>query len=159
LRTLGQPTFRLRPVTVEAFAAAATRFIQFVEHSETLDSEAFVRNVQPLVVDVYSGAMSLDGGEPADDAEPPASMSTEEWLTLFQRLQRQLAAFDAVVDGSLSDDIADIYRDLRDGLITYDAGATGEAVWKWRTEFESHWGQHAAHAIYALQVLRSEYVT
>jgi hypothetical protein len=146
-------------VTVQAFAAAARRFVQFVEHSETLDSEAFVRDVQPLVLDVYMGAMSLDRGDPVDDAEPPASMSTDEWWTLFQRLQRQLADFDSVVDGSLSDDIADVYRDLRDGLIPYDAGDAGEAVWSWRTEFEGHWGRHAAHAIYALQILRSEYVT
>jgi len=146
-------------VTTEAFAAIARQFVQFVENSDALGREEFVREVQPLVLDVYTSAISLDGGDPAGDAEPPASMSTDEWWTLFQRLQRQLADFDSVVDGSLSDDIADIYRDLRDGLIPYDAGDSGEAAWNWRTDFESHWGRHAAHAIYALQVLRSEYVT
>ena len=85
-------------------------------------------------------------------------MTTDEWWILFQRLQRQLESFDSVVDGSLSDDIADVYRDLRNGFLPYDSGDAGEAVWTWRTEFESHWGRHAAHAIYALQVLRSEYV-
>jgi hypothetical protein len=146
-------------VTGEVFAATARRFIQLVENSEPLGREGFVREVQPLVLDLYVSAISLDGGDPADDTEPPASISADDWWTLFQRLQRQLGDFDSVAGGSLSDDIADIYRDLRDGLIPYDAGDTGEALWNWRTDFESHWGRHAAHAIYALQILRSEYVT
>jgi hypothetical protein len=86
-------------------------------------------------------------------------MTTDEWWILFQRLQRQLEHFDSVVDGSLSDDIADVYRDLRNGFLSYDSGDVDEAVWNWRTEFESHWGRHAAHAIYALQALRSKYVS
>lgn len=125
-------------MTVEAFAASARRFVQFVENSESLGREAFVCEVQPLVLDVYTGAISLGGGYPVDEADPPASMSTDEWWALFQRLQRQLADFDSVVEGSLRDDIADIYRDLRDGLIPYDASRSDEAVWNWRTDFESH---------------------
>jgi hypothetical protein len=146
-------------VAIEAFVAAARRFVQFVEDSEALSREAFVRDAQSSLLDLYTSGMSLDHGQPTDGAEPPKSMTTDEWWTLFQRLQRQLGSFDSVVDGSLSDDFADIYRDLRDGLLPYDSGDLGEAVWTWRTEFESHWGRHAAHAIYALQVLRSEYVS
>jgi Domain of unknown function (DUF5063) len=146
-------------VAIEAFVAAARRFVRFVEDSEALSREAFFRNAQTSMLDLYTTAMSLDHGQPTDDADPPSSTTTDEWRILFQRLQRQLEPFDSVVDGSLSDDIADVYRDLRNGFLSYDSGDVDDAVWKWRTEFESHWGRHAAHAIYALQVLRSEYVS
>ena len=146
-------------MAIEAFVAAARRFVRFVEDSEALSREAFFRNAQTSMLDLYTTAMSLDHGQPTDDADPPSSTTTDEWRILFQRLQRQLEPFDSVVDGSLSDDIADVYRDLRNGFLSYDSGDVDDAVWNWRTEFESHWGRHAAHAIYALQVLRSEYVS
>jgi hypothetical protein len=146
-------------VAIEAFVAAARRFVRFVEDSEALSREAFVRDAQSSMLDLYTTAMLLDPGQPTDDPEPPSSMTTDEWWNLFQRLQRQLEPLDSVVDGSLSDDIADVYRDLRNGFLSYDSGDVDEAVWSWRTEFESHWGRHAAHAIYVLQVLRSEHVS
>jgi hypothetical protein len=143
---------------VDSFVAAARRFVEFVEESEAHSPEPFVREIQPRLLDVYANGISLHSGEPTDDAEPPTSITTDEWWSLFRRLQRQLGPFDSVVEGSLADDIADIYRDLRDGFVAYDSGDVGEAVWNWRTEFDSHWGRHAARAIYALQVLRSEFV-
>jgi hypothetical protein len=146
-------------MTVDGFVAAARRFVQFVEESAILSRDSFVVEVQSRLLDVYTGAMSLDSGVAAEDAEPPSSMTTDEWWSLFQRLQGQLGTFDSVVDGSLADDIADVYRDLRDGFAAYGSFGLDEAVWNWRTEFDSHWGRHAAHAIFALQVLRSEYVS
>jgi hypothetical protein len=146
-------------VAVDAFVAAARLFVEFVEDSDALTPEVFVVEAHSRLLQVYTGAMSLDPGVAPDDVDPPSSMTTEEWWSLFERLQRQLGAFDSVVDGSLADDIADIYRDLRDGFVAYDSGDLGGAVWDWRVEFDSHWARHAAHAIFALQVLRSEYVS
>ena len=60
------------------------------------------------------------------------------------------------VSGSLSDDLADVWRDLKVGLQAMDGNALGggtEAVWHWRFSFESHWVQHAAGAIAALSAL------
>jgi hypothetical protein len=143
----------------DAFVAAAKQFVRFVDESEDLGRDAFVRDVQPILLDVYVTGMSLDRGDPTDELEPPSSMTTDEWWSLFQRLQRQLGSFDSVVDGSLSDDIADVYRNLLDGFVPFESGDPGEAVWHWRFLFDSHWGRHAARGIYALEVLRSEYVS
>lgn len=62
---------------------------------------------------------------------------------------------DSIV-GSISDDLADIWRDLRADLTEIDSGkATSitDAVWHWRFSFETHWAQHAAGAIVALTAL------
>lgn len=55
--------------------------------------------------------------------------------------------------GSLSDDLSDIYRDLRRGLEWFDREAPHDAAWEWRFTFESHWGNHATDAVRALHRL------
>ena len=52
--------------------------------------------------------------------------------------------------GSLSDDLADIYRDLVSGLRAYERGDRAEAIWQWRFGLQHHWGGHATCAIRAL---------
>jgi hypothetical protein len=48
--------------------------------------------------------------------------------------------------GSLADDIADIYRDLQEGLVLCEARPQ-DAIWEWRLLFYSHWGKHAINAL------------
>lgn len=50
----------------------------------------------------------------------------------------------------LADDIADIYRDLSEGLALFDNGHTAAAQWELAFSFHGHWGRHAASAISAL---------
>lgn len=59
------------------------------------------------------------------------------------------------VVGSLADDLADIWRDLRPGLDAMDAVQSAAAdpetiLWHWRWTFAYHWGRHAAAAIRVL---------
>lgn len=46
----------------------------------------------------------------------------------------------------LADDLADIYNDLRRGLIIYEQGKLPEAFWEWKFNFEIHWGNHLTSA-------------
>ncbi len=53
--------------------------------------------------------------------------------------------------GRLSDDLADIYQDVRRGLdLLQDGGPLNEALWVWRFDFWNHWSDHAADALRAL---------
>ena len=52
--------------------------------------------------------------------------------------------------GDLSDDLADIYRDLSAGLSIFRAGHAAAAEWEWAWSFRHHWGRHASSAIHAL---------
>jgi hypothetical protein len=57
----------------------------------------------------------------------------------------------------LWDDLADIYRDLKDGLNLWDSNthdAQREASWKWRTNYEIHWGTHLARATQTIHEIR-----
>jgi len=54
------------------------------------------------------------------------------------------------VKGSLSDDLLDVYRDVRRGLLLWDHNAPQAAIWEWRFSFGVHWGNHAIDALRAL---------
>ena len=156
----------------DSFASIARRFTSFVKAFDAHPRDEFVRQVEPLLLELYSAALRLGRGHLEDDDDlPEGRMTTDEWWEFFQRLGRHLGSYDAysfVFDpydlgseagtAKLSDDLADIYRELDEGLALFDAGRTGEAVWQWRFTFDSHWGRHAAHAIYALHILRIDHV-
>jgi hypothetical protein len=57
---------------------------------------------------------------------------------------------EAPVTGSVSDDLADIYRDVVTGLRAYKRGDRAGAIWEWSFGLHSHWGAHAIGAIRAL---------
>ncbi len=47
---------------------------------------------------------------------------------------------------SLSDDLTDIYWDLKDGMALADRGCHADAIWHWWESYYSHRGRHAVHA-------------
>jgi hypothetical protein len=57
---------------------------------------------------------------------------------------------EAILAGSLSDDVLDVYRDLARGLELYQRGDVREAIWEWSFHREVHWGAHAVDALRAL---------
>ena len=127
----------------------------------------FVWQLLEHLVALYAAAMNLPLGMSDDDFDAPEAMTSEDWWELYQRLGKKLSEvneysfmfdpydFDSTpVTGSLADDAADIYRDIRRGLAVIGAGDSLEnAVWEWQTSFDHHWGRHAAHAIHALHSL------
>jgi len=153
----------------ERFVSVARRFLSLVEGFEAHPRDEFICVVEPVLVDLYGSALGLGRGATDDDGGNWERMDMSEWWDLFQRLGQHLGSYDAYdcvfdpydlgsqpVRGLVSDDLADICRDLREGLDLYDAGRTDEAVWQWRFGFDSHWGQHATHALYALRTLRAD---
>jgi Domain of unknown function (DUF5063) len=60
-----------------------------------------------------------------------------------------------MIHGSLADDLADIYRDLKKGLILSEKTSAEDALWNWRLHFDFHWGNHAMSALKAIQDIRN----
>ena len=56
-----------------------------------------------------------------------------------------------VVQGSLSDDLADVAADLVHGLRHHRAGRIDEALWWWQFSYLSTWGLRATSALRVLQ--------
>jgi hypothetical protein len=60
------------------------------------------------------------------------------------------------VAASLSDDISDIYQDVKRGIILYEQKDQTQAIWQWKFHFEIHWGNHAVDAVRALHSVISK---
>ncbi len=58
-----------------------------------------------------------------------------------------------VVEGSLSDDLADVAADLAHGMRHYRVGQVDEALWWWQFSYLSTWGLRASSALRVLQSL------
>jgi hypothetical protein len=55
--------------------------------------------------------------------------------------------------GDLGDDLLDIYKDIKEGLVLFDAGDANEALWHWSFLHKIHWGRHAVGALFALHCM------
>lgn len=60
------------------------------------------------------------------------------------------------VTGDICDDLADIYRDLKNGLTFWENGEHQNAAFQWKTSFGFHWGRHATSALRALHCYEPE---
>jgi uncharacterized protein DUF5063 len=62
---------------------------------------------------------------------------------------------DGPLQTTISDDLADIYCDLQEGLVTLRASSlpSDRIIWEWKFGLESHWGRHAVSAMNALHAL------
>ena len=88
-------------------------------------------------------------------------MTARQWKDVFDRLQEALPGDDyywtvepsiekepVELVGSLADDLADIYADVKPGLdLVAAGGSTSSAAREWRFSFWSHWGTHAVEAL------------
>jgi hypothetical protein len=154
-------------LSVESFKSFAERYCAFIESSESLMRGEFVWQLAEHFVALYDAGMKLPFAMGDDATDAPESISHDEWRVLYERLGAKLGDVDdysfmfdpydstaTPVIGSLSDDAADVYRDLRNGLgVLAEGGALEDAVWEWHFGFDNHWGRHTAHALYALHAL------
>lgn len=55
--------------------------------------------------------------------------------------------------GDVGDDLLDIYKDLKAGLVVFDDADPKGAVWHWSFLHRIHWGRHAVGAMFALHCM------
>lgn len=153
--------------SIPAFVAAARHYCALVEGEQPNESSIFEKECLIALLQLYQQVLSLPPASSITD-ELPKEISIEDWKTLriktAERIVRDyywevfqpfgMNKPDPLI-GSISDDLADIWHDVKAGLLTFDSGAPNcvdEAVWHWRFSFESHWHHHVAGAIRALTV-------
>ena len=169
------------------FGQLADDYCRLIETSDSLDATGLICQAHLLIPRLYVAAIALpstdilyDGSEdsPEDDDLPvpeftkdPDRREQAEWSALYERLRATLGKWcdyreifdpyeppaEKEVQGSLADDLADIYFDLRTGLRKWNRGDGAGALWEWRVGLENHWGEHATGALRAMHTLASNY--
>lgn len=143
--------------------ALADRYCALVERAPVIDREVFAGEVLAVLAALVAAAVALPDVEPSDaDLLRP---SQESWRQRHRDLGQVLGDWDSywvALDpyaadpstlgvGSLSDDLADIWRDLEEGRLALAAGAReADVTWGWRFGYRSHWGAHATAAMSVL---------
>lgn len=146
--------------SVQHFVEAAGFFCQLVEHHATcgLDSKRWLDEIGQLLLRLDAEIQPLNG-HPVD-ADYSMLQDLEERFVLFHRLKSFLGALDeywsesdleagdGLKTGSLADDIADLYFDLKRGLTLYRSGSETQrqAVDLWLYSYHVHWKQHLRDA-------------
>lgn len=143
------------------FAEVARAYCSWCEaaHSEHSDSQAAY-----WLSRLHSQALLLPRVEPENEEglpelPPEALAEAEKNLGAFAgRYYREVfdpdpLGADEPVMGDIGDDLLDIYKDVRAGLVLFDCGEVGEALWHWSFLHRIHWGRHAVGAMYALHCL------
>lgn len=145
--------------SVQKFVTLSNEYCLWVE-GDAKSSEEELRLANHYLVNLYSAILEVkakDGGEDVDFVE----LTHEDWKRAYDRFASFMFKYYSVsfsptkleegpVTGDIADDLADIYRDLKNGLWLYDNGFKVEAVWEWKESFKTHWGRHVVSALHAL---------
>jgi len=142
---------------VKEFYEQADEYCRFI--SENVITADTVPYVMELLMQLYISAMNLPETEPetiaslSDISEAVAIRFSDQIPTTYWEIFDPHADKDTVC-GDLIDDLSDIAADLKAGMIEYEAGRFGNAVFEWKFGLNNHWGQHIVDALRALHAAR-----
>lgn len=134
--------------SVISFASAARDYVELVGSPPT-DGGEFAEDLFRVVSRLSTTVIALPDVAPdATPDEVELAVGDDEWRRIYELsgtlpFSQYYDVSDAT--GDIADDVADIYRDLKPGLLALDrndARLVSGAVWTWRTSYESHWRQH-----------------
>jgi hypothetical protein len=145
------------------FADVVRRYCAWAEGRPEPNDD--LRMARRLLAELHLAVLDLPTEIP--DTETRAdSLSADDWKAIRNRFQHlpingRWDVFNPLVEeppvfNTLCDDLSDIWRDLKEGLVLYDRGEIEEAVWEWQFNFEIHWGRHLTGAQRAIHAYFSE---
>jgi len=135
---------------IEEFAEVAKEFCNWAESKPAAPADEARAGIR-LVANLFSKALSLAVVPVANDVAG-YKVSDEQWKAVYVRFGAlpfnyylellSPSKFDEenLAAGDLADDLADIYRDIKEGLSLYEAGYVTEAVSQWKESFGIHRG-------------------
>lgn len=142
------------PAAIKDFADVGRRYCQWAER-ELGDPHQAMQQVQLLLAELHLAAVHLPELKLGDNLDAP-QISLEDWSLISNKFGQlpvtvYIDVFNPLkdnqpIENSLPDDLADIWRDVKVGLILFDANHPIDAAWKWRLNFQCHWGQHLVGA-------------
>jgi hypothetical protein len=160
---------------VNRFAGIANRFCSVVDSAPKIERADLLFQIYRILPKVIDEAISVPDVTPSDSndgidgtSQVPVRtkhrQSLEEWSQLYNLLKEKLVDWDSyrqvfdptrdneAIFGTLADDLADIYRNLKEGIVASEShrARPEDVIWSWRFSFYSHWGKHAMDALLAI---------
>lgn len=138
------------------FSEVARLFCDWAEKGSLTSEQA-----QQHLADLHACILRVQLLTPEGEGDCEDFLTNEDWKRIYNRFQTlephiYRNVYDPLEDqpgvdiAPLADDLADIYRDVKEGLVLFDRGLFEEAIWQWRYNFQIHWGRHLTAALTAL---------
>jgi hypothetical protein len=152
---------------VVEFVAVANEFCKYAEHASELKGDELLKILQRILPLLYLKASLLPQLDPFFEDGNEKFVTEADWTVMNDILKEKfgtandyLEVFDEKINeseeavvSSISENMADIYQDMKDFLLLYQTG-TGEvmndAVWECRMNFENFWGQKLVNSMRAI---------
>lgn len=153
--------------SVIEFVAAANEFCRYAEQAQKLKGDELLKIFQRIIPYLYIKASLLPELQPVFEDGSEKFVTEPDWTRIRDVLREKFGSADAYVEvmdsrasdtepeiaASISEDMADIYQDVKDFLLLYQTGTNevmNDAVWECRLNFENIWGQKLVNSLRAI---------
>lgn len=149
------------------FVETAKNFCSFIETKQSNSYQTFLATIQKQLIELYIyGAGLPEFSSPKDRDIKEVGITDKDIKEILLLIRDRIndpfywTVFDptdhndtASVCGDLTDDLGDIYKDLKTFLIEFEKGDDNvkqNALWQLKWSFDYHWNDHCMDAIYAI---------
>jgi hypothetical protein len=157
--------------TVLEFVTIANEYSTFLEQADKPDIKEFIDKAHKLLPLLYFKASLLPELDSKYEDFCQRFITKKDYELIRKKILTKLKQYDSYeevfdpvhqesekpVGASISENMADIYQDLKDFLLLYEIGTNEvmyEAIWACKQSFEVYWGQRLTNALRALHFLR-----
>jgi hypothetical protein len=152
---------------VVEFVAVANEFCKYSEHASELKGDELLKIFQRILPLMYLKASLLPQLDPFFEDGNEKFVTEGDWVRVhdifrekfgtaddyFEVFDEKMKDSEGPVISSISENMADIYQDMKDFLLLYQTGTSevmNDAVWECRLNFETFWGQKLVNSLRAI---------
>lgn len=147
--------------------AVANEFCKYAERASEIKGDELLKILQRLLPLLYIKASLLPQLEPVFEDGNEKFVTEQDWVIIYETLKEKFGSADEYLEvfddkirdseepltSSISENMADIYQDLKDFLLLYQTGTEevmNDAIWECKLNFENFWGQKLLNAMRAI---------
>jgi len=152
------------------FVAVANEYCKYAERAHQLKGDELLRILQRILPLMYIKASLLPQLNPYFEDGNEKFVTESDWIQIHETLKKKFGTADDYLEvfdeksgdaegpviSSISENMADIYQDIKDFLLLYQTGTAevmNDALWECRMNFENFWGQKLVNCLRAVHNL------
>ena len=149
------------------FVAVANEFCKYAEHARDLKGDELLKILQRILPLMYLKASLLPKLDPFFEDGNEKFVTENDWVLIHDNLREKFGTADDYMEvfddrtkesdeavvSSISENMADIYQDIKDFLLLYQTGTDevmNDAIWECSQNFETYWGQKLVNSMRAI---------
>jgi hypothetical protein len=153
------------------FVAIATEYCTFVENTEKLSINDFVKKAHEVLINIYQKAIYLPELTAKYEDFNEHHVTEKEYEKIQKKIYDKLGHYDSYHDVNnpvkqlsdkpsgecISEDMSDIFQEIKDFVMLFRSSRKElmyEAIWECSQSFKNYWGQRLTNSLRALHFLQ-----